>query len=212
MFVNNPYPNATNGSLWSLAYEFSMYIVISFLFFIKSSITKRNLLILGFLISVCLTAFNPNYLSSFFNTINLESILFYKLSALFFGGALMNFVKFRFNWLLFVILLVSLAISFYFGVFHITSSFIFPLLIIPLGEDYFQSFQLPKKLGDISYGVYIYAFFIQQVFMSFLNLSPILLFTLSTIVTYILSYFSWHFVEKKMKRFKTIYSPQLQSQ
>ncbi|AZA90409.1 Acyltransferase family [Chryseobacterium nakagawai] len=212
MFVNNPYPKATNGSLWSLAYEFSMYIAISFLFFIKSSITKRNLLILGFLISVCLTAFNPNYLSSFFNTINLESILFYKLSALFFGGALMNFVKFRFNWLVFVILLISLAVSFYFGVFHITSSFIFPLLIILLGEDYFQSFQLPKKLGDISYGVYIYAFFIQQVFMNFLNLSPILLFTLSTIVTYILSYFSWHFVEKKMKRFKTIYSPQLQSQ
>ncbi|WP_185248994.1 acyltransferase [Chryseobacterium bernardetii] len=105
-----------------------------------------------------------------------------------------------------------MAVSFYFGVFHITSPFLLPLLIIPLGEAYFQQLQLPKKLGDISYGVYIYAFFVQQVFMNFFNLSPVLLFTLSTVVTYVLSYFSWHLVEKQMKRFKTIFSPKFQTQ
>ncbi|WP_185247540.1 acyltransferase [Chryseobacterium bernardetii] len=212
IFNKNPYPHAINGSLWSLAYEFSMYIIISFLFFINSPTFKRNLLLLMFLASVCFTAFNSNYLKIYFNALNLEPVLFYKLSALFFGGALMNYVKIKFNPILFFILIVSLAVSFYFGVFHITSSFIFPLLVVPLGKEYFQSFQLPKKLGDISYGVYIYAFFIQQVFMNFLNLSPVLLFISSTIVTYTLSYFSWHFIEKRMKRFKTIFSPQFQTQ
>ncbi|WP_185248993.1 acyltransferase [Chryseobacterium bernardetii] len=93
IFANNPYPNATNGSLWSLAYEFSMYIVISFLFFISSETIKKLLLILGFLTSVYFTAFNPSFLKVFFNLINIEPILFWKLSSLFFGGALMNIKK-----------------------------------------------------------------------------------------------------------------------
>ncbi|WP_167370019.1 acyltransferase family protein [Chryseobacterium ureilyticum] len=209
IFNKNPYPNATNGSLWSLAYEFSMYIVISLLFFIKSPLVKRNLMIVAFFISIYFINFNPNYLKIFFNTINLEPVLFYKLSALFIGGALMNYVKIKFNPILFFVLLTSLVVSFYFNVYHLTSPFIFPLLIIPLGESYFQSFQLPEKLGDISYGVYIYAFFVQQVIMNFLHLSPVLLFTLSTIITYILSYFSWHLVEKQMSRFKKVFSPKV---
>ncbi|AZA90908.1 Uncharacterized protein conserved in bacteria [Chryseobacterium nakagawai] len=214
IFANNPYPNAINGSLWSLAYEFSMYIVVSFLFFINLETIRKFLLIFGFLTSICFTALNPDFLKEFFNLINLEPILFWKLSSLFFGGALMNLKKLKkikWNPFLFSILLASIAISFYYKVFEITSPFLFPLLVIPLGEAYFKVFQLPKKLGDISYGVYIYAFFIQQLFMTFLNLSPVLLFTLSTIVTYILSYFSWHLVEKQMKKFKSVFSPQLQT-
>lgn len=204
IFTKNPYPNAINGSLWSLAYEFTMYILISFLFFVKTSISKRNILIIAFIVSVLCTALNPNFLSIFYKSIHLEPALFYKLSALFFGGALMNYVKIKFNIKFFILLLGFLSISFYYEVFHITSSFIFPILIIPLGNSYFKHFQLPDKLGDISYGVYIYAFFIQQVFMNFFDLSPLLLFTLSTIVTYLLSYFSWHLVEKQMKRYKSI--------
>lgn len=213
IFKNNPYPNATNGSLWSLAYEFSMYIVISFLFFINSEIIRKLLLMLGFLTSVCCSAFNPDFLKEFFNLFNLEPILFWKLASLFFGGALMNvsyLKKIKWNPVLFFILFISLAVSFYFGVFHITSPFLLPIVIIPLGEAYFKQLQLPEKLGDISYGVYIYAFFIQQVFMNFFNLSPVVLFILSTIITYVLSYFSWHRVEKQMKRFKSVFSRQLQ--
>lgn len=212
IFKNNPYPNAVNGSLWSLAYEFSMYILISLLFFIKSSVTKRNLLISVFLVSVFLTAVNPNYLKTLFNTINLEPVLVYKLTPLFIGGALMNYVNLKFNWIMFFVLLLALAASFYFHVFHIASPFLLPLLIIPLGLEYFKFFQLPEKLGDISYGVYIYAFFIQQIFMNFLNLSPIVLFTLSTIVTYVLSYLSWHFVEKKALGYKKLITQKLQIQ
>lgn len=212
IFKNNPYPNATNGSLWSLAYEFSMYIVFSFLFFIKSRTYKKLLLIVGFLTSVFFTAFNPEFLKIFFNLFNLEPILFWKLSALFFGGALMNFIEIEFSVILFCILIILLAGSFYFGVFHIISPFILPLLIIPLGEAYFQQFEIPKKLGDISYGVYIYAFFVQQVFMNFINLSPVLLFILATLVTYVLSYFSWHLIEKKMSKYKSVFSQRFQIQ
>lgn len=54
-----------------------------------------------------------------------------------------------------------------------------------------------KRIGDISYGVYIYGFIIQQSFMNYFNFNPYYLMSYSLIITSIFAYFSWHLVEKK---------------
>ena len=54
-----------------------------------------------------------------------------------------------------------------------------------------------NKIGDYSYGIYIYAFPIQQlVIYSFPKISFSLFIVISIVFTGILSMFSWHFIEK----------------
>lgn len=53
------------------------------------------------------------------------------------------------------------------------------------------------KIGDYSYGLYIFAFPIQQtLYMAMPTITPIWLFVLSTLATLLIAALSWHFVEK----------------
>jgi peptidoglycan/LPS O-acetylase OafA/YrhL len=61
-----------------------------------------------------------------------------------------------------------------------------------------------QKIGDISYGVYIYAFIVQQALMYYFGLGTFELTLASIIITYILAYGSWHLIEKKMLTYKNL--------
>lgn len=60
------------------------------------------------------------------------------------------------------------------------------------------------KFGDISYGVYIYAFPIQQgiVYLHGGEMSPAQNILYALPLTYLFAYFSWHFIEKKALQLK----------
>jgi peptidoglycan/LPS O-acetylase OafA/YrhL len=72
-----------------------------------------------------------------------------------------------------------------------------------------------NKAGDYSYGIYIYAFPVQQSIAELIpNISVFGMVCLSFIITFILAYFSWHFVEKKflkMKRTSVVLEKMLQN-
>ncbi len=84
---------------------------------------------------------------------------------------------------------------------------IFLLLFLPYILIYVGSvfrYKFFTKYGDYSYGMYIYAFPIQQ-FIIFLydgNLKIHYFIFLSSLVTLILSILSWHFIEKKVLQLK----------
>jgi peptidoglycan/LPS O-acetylase OafA/YrhL len=64
-----------------------------------------------------------------------------------------------------------------------------------------------NKLGDCSYGLYIYAFPIQQLIIHYYTGASILEVTVySSIFTLILALISWHFVEKKALSYKNSYT------
>lgn len=63
VFENNPYPKAINGSLWSLSYEFTMYILLLLLFPFRKNRISFILLIIGFIFSYLLHIFRPDFLS-----------------------------------------------------------------------------------------------------------------------------------------------------
>jgi len=59
--------------------------------------------------------------------------------------------------------------------------------------------------GDVSYGLYLLAFPIQQIFVRLLpGLDPLVLIALSLPVTYVAAMLSWHFVERPMLRLKGV--------
>jgi peptidoglycan/LPS O-acetylase OafA/YrhL len=58
------------------------------------------------------------------------------------------------------------------------------------------------KVGDISYGVYIYGFPIQQLLMNYFEFTPIELMMVSLPLSIMAGYASWHLIEKKFLRLK----------
>ena len=60
------------------------------------------------------------------------------------------------------------------------------------------------KKGDLSYGMYLYAWPVQQTLTYFFykHLNPLLLFLLAVPVTYLLAWLSWHYIEKTFLKLK----------
>jgi peptidoglycan/LPS O-acetylase OafA/YrhL len=53
------------------------------------------------------------------------------------------------------------------------------------------------SIGDPSYGIYLYAFPLQQLLIYWYRPSTLILFLVSTIGAFIFGYLSWIFIEKK---------------
>jgi peptidoglycan/LPS O-acetylase OafA/YrhL len=62
---------------------------------------------------------------------------------------------------------------------------------------------LVNKVGDCSYGVYIYAFPVQQlVLLKFPGIAYSTYLVVTVVITLILGYGSWHLIEKRVLKFK----------
>jgi peptidoglycan/LPS O-acetylase OafA/YrhL len=59
-----------------------------------------------------------------------------------------------------------------------------------------------RKIGDMSYGIYIYSFPIEQTFMYYFKFNIYELMISSLVVSIIFGYLSWHFIEKKALKYK----------
>ncbi|KFF08272.1 hypothetical protein [Chryseobacterium luteum] len=105
----------------------------------------------------------------------------------------------------FLMLFLALIISLYFEFYKYVSPVLLPLLILLIGVHktrYISS--IGSKTGDISYGVYIYAFIIQQTLMYYFGLGTIRLMLANIVITCIFAYGSWHLIEKRMLTYKNL--------
>ena len=176
IFENNPYKGAINGSLWTLCFEFTMYMLLIFLFFVRKNKISYFLLFIGFISSYYFMQFDNTFLHQSFAKLNLQTNQFYRLATYFLAGSCLTFFdlkKLNSLWLrvaLFVMLLLSLVFNFY----SIIAPFLLPVLLLLLGILNTKHINgLGEHFGDISYGVYIYGFLVQQIFMNFFNFEPI---------------------------------------
>lgn len=101
-----------------------------------------------------------------------------------------------------VIALLLLVIAVYFGYYDIMKYVLFSISILAIGF-----FPLPVlssfgKLGDSSYGIYIYSFPIQQTVVYFFKINTYIL----MITSIGFGYLSWHLIEKKVLIYKKKYN------
>ena len=204
VFENNPYKGSINGSLWSFSYEFTMYISLLFLFFIRKKNTSYILIGLVFFSAYFLHLFRPNFLQKIFQGIFLDSAQVFRLTAYFFAGSLLSFFDLtKINTLAIrIVLLIALYLEFYI----IIAPLLLPILMLLLGSLKTPVISsLGERIGDISYGVYIYGFIVQQIIMNFLDINATLLMSLSIPITYFLAYLSWILVEERMMKYKNAF-------
>lgn len=206
IFADNPY-KAINGSLWTIRYEFTCYIILSVLFLIKSNKLWSKLLLFCASSSMYIGyVFFVNELGnlSMFNLIGFEVL---QLGTFFVVGsflASLNIEKLFSKWMVFMtlgILMLSVIFDFYNEVKHL----IFSLFVLSLGFTTINFMAKFAKYGDMSYGVYIYSFPIQQTLVYFFDLGTYALMFNSVIFSIVMGYLSWHTIEKQaLKRKKKI--------
>jgi peptidoglycan/LPS O-acetylase OafA/YrhL len=205
IFTHNPYNPTINGSLWSLLYEFSFYFALAALYFFKrpAQIWLVATTLIGLLVGRLF--WYPELIG--YNFI-LESRLVLEFAPFFFYGSLLALLKFenmngKWRRLLAVLFISLLAFLIILKVFDQAKFFILPLLVILLALEPMPFInRAVDKLGDISYGVYIYAFPIQQTLMHFFKLTSLELMAASLILSCLFGYGSWHWIEKWALRYK----------
>lgn len=209
VFENNPM-STVNGSLWTLAHEFTLYLLIIGLFFVR----KHKSVITGLTITaliLCMTK-NVYFADKFAHTevLCLGVNSFSRFAQFFLVGMLLQNRKcFKTDKARLIICVISGFLAIGILIVHScihTSVNLSPfvmlcasLIFIMLGEMYWKSVSDGlKQIGDLSYGTYIYAFPIQQMLIALLpNITPIGLMILTIVSVLPVAFASWHIVEKR---------------
>ncbi|MFA0208578.1 acyltransferase family protein, partial [Vibrio cyclitrophicus] len=163
VFHHVPYSNVINGSLWTLPYEVTMYVAISIFYVMdKSGSSKRGLLLISVWLFISIFLFSG--VAEFYGLKTL-----FRLAFFFFFGA--SFYAFRnivyFNSKVFFCFLILILLSCFY-LKHLSYLYYLLMPYCLLWFIYIPDLFRKKinNFGDISYGVYIYAFPIQQALIS----------------------------------------------
>lgn len=199
VFEKLPQDGAVNGSLWTLPAEFRLYLLVGLIGVTRLLGWRRGYIWLALgLAAVAL--FTPPDMALMFNKYPLRSLFLYFLA----GSVL------RVYWDL-----VPLS-GFILAAFAVADVFLrhtaaYPAALgVTLGYAVLWAAYVPNlhafnRVGDYSYGLYIYAFPVAQVLRQyFIHIAPLELFAWGTLLTLACAALSWHLVEEPALRLKRV--------
>lgn len=199
MFIHNPFPNAINGSLWTLPYEIRMYLILSGLWCLSVfSKYKLEKILVPFVAIIALLGFNFGVFKYMPGDPGL------RLCWMFFLGGTFYLYRDVIPDLKIIYSIAILVISFFFypDQFELFHFILTPYLVIQFGLRKTGFLSKFNSIGDGSYGIYILAFPVQQTIVSVGVHDPVWLFFYTTLIVIPLSYLSWWKFESKIMKFK----------
>jgi peptidoglycan/LPS O-acetylase OafA/YrhL len=200
VFHSNNFPDFINGSLWSLPVEMLCYVLVAVVGLIVKGRLKFGLS-LGVFVSVYLY-FHPEMV----NKPQYYQNIFY-----FFSGGCFYMLrhKIRMNYitagLMLLIFIGSIKIP---GIIlnMVVSGISFTYLVLFIGFIKNSPVEHVTKYGDFSYGLYIWAFPVQQILsLKFSDWNAYENFAVSTMITFLLAVLSWHLIEKRALSYKSTF-------
>ncbi|ATA24697.1 acyltransferase [Brenneria goodwinii] len=188
--------NTMNGSVWTLFFEVFDYIAIAFAL---SLFKKHNTGV--FLLLICSIILQIICIEYGITKLALRATSLFTIPFAF--GALLFIYKekwFYCNRVKFSMLIISMLVMFFSMGNEILSKTIYPMALCYVTLLVGLSFKdvMIKGRFDFSYGIYIYAFPIQQIIINETNIGFFPSMLLSLILTIIIASISWFFVEKPM--------------
>lgn len=205
VFAENIYPNAVNGSIWTLAYEFTMYIIVALIGVsgLYKKISPIAIWASLFLIVLAMVLIGKHHfaLAIFY----LDIYQFSMFALMFFSGIVMHKEGHRIKLnvkLGFLSLAIFIALALLMPTLQpLTASLFLAYALFSLGQHGLMSWI--GKYGDFSYGIYIYSFPIQQMIAAVTDTSnPWKMFLLSLLTSTAVAALSWHLIESKALKLK----------
>jgi peptidoglycan/LPS O-acetylase OafA/YrhL len=194
-FATNPYPRAVNGSLWTLPVELRLYLIVAAVGTI-GLIARRTISILaaGSVIAAALVW--PDWLLLSPNDASLQRVV-----PLFALGSL--------AWVVRQHLPISLPLAIVAGAIVLINPQglgrgvlfgpLFTYLVLTIALHPRVQWSAFNKLGDYSYGIYVYSFPLQQLLVQRnLEWRPEMLFAVTMVLVIALAALSWHGVERPL--------------
>lgn len=202
-------PNtAINGSLWTMGFEFFFYLVLLTLYPIRKNKLISQIILL---IAICILLIGNLYFIDQLSVVQfrLRVDFIFELGLFFLIGACLGTI----NWsnILFKKQLAIMAAFTTIGILYFQPNpiwlcFTWPYLVLYIGQGSSKfSNWIHEKLEDPSYGIYLYAFPIQQSIIYFFQPSVTILIWSSTLIAFIFGILSWKYIEKKTLQFKDLF-------
>jgi peptidoglycan/LPS O-acetylase OafA/YrhL len=205
VFLNDVAEPGVNGSLWTLIVEERLYLLVCIFFLFYRN---RFMFLFSLIIPInILYLVNRFYFTSSVIPYLNSGAFFYAL--IFLNASALYFLRINFSKHLFGYIIVSVGMILI-GMSFPSLSFIYffsiPFLINSIAQVK-GALNKTGKYGDFTYGIYVFAFPIQQMLISSkIATKPYQLFLYSIILVVPLAITSWHLIEKKSLKMKNLVS------
>lgn len=205
---HSPYTLAWNGSLWTLYHEFGCYVIVGVILLVPFLRRSRWTLTVVFVATTILALANH---FSLVGVPTAEAALWAILAPFFFAGCVLaDFEEgIPANWILFAACVVVVVVSTAFGWGRVFAPLPLAYCVILLGA------RVPRVVerwgsgtNDISYGMYVYVFPIQQLLVfTIFGHNLVVMAVAATVLTLIPAIASWYLLEKPAMQLKTMAVP-----
>ena len=196
VFAANAWPSAINGSLWTLPSEVRCYVALLAIWVLLKPLKRPGTL--RWALACAWVALFAGVAWSL-RTMTIEDAPA-RLWLMFCSGAMLYLLRDRIvlSWAGLLAVLVVVALTAGHGMaFGLVYCLALPYAMLCAAYLPSGLFLQYNRLGDYSYGVYIYAYPVQQTLMHLWpTLGPIALFGAAMILTLVPAVLSWHFIEK----------------
>ncbi len=210
VFAHNPFRFMVNGSLWTLPFEIRMYVILAVVWLVLLAIIGNRLKLFKLVIICCLVisgvlvfirkfhypeSENLAWIFSIDRDVMLFFFMFFSGSAFY---CLQDHIRLsRSMFWLCLVALVSAAVIHkhaFFAVYTLTLSYVLIYVAyIPAG--YIRKY---NQAGDYSYGLYIYAFPVQQSLAALIpGISALTMILIASTISLVFAALSWHLIEQR---------------
>lgn len=203
VFEHNPYPHAVNGSLWSLPIEFAMYLGVVVIGLVRGNRWACLGMAIG---SVLVALYWADVSTNMIVVWGSDLRQFVWCGTFFWIGAVFREFGLARSFSLsgtVLALLALLSLEPWTSTLRVAAWVLLPVVVLGFGLARSPVLAWVTRTGDYSYGVYIYAFPVQQVVAALwpgLSIGAYIAVVIGIVL--ILAVLSWHLVEARALRLK----------